>query len=169
MMVGEVRDLETARVAVQAALTGHMILSTLHTNNAASAVTRLLDMGIEPFLITSTLNAVLAQRLVRRLCEVCREPYSPIAPIETRAEDGGTRRIEVDRLFHPKGCPACGGTGFHGRVALVELLVMDPVIARPGLWTRGGGPRDRSGRGGWRDAQHVRRRPAQGPGGGDDP
>jgi general secretion pathway protein E len=130
MMVGEVRDLETARVAVQAALTGHMILSTLHTNSAASAVTRLLDMGIEPFLITSTLNAVLAQRLVRRLCEHCREPYTPIAPIETRAEDGQIRRVDIDRLYHPKGCPACGGTGFHGRVALVELLVMDPAIAR---------------------------------------
>ncbi|THD60653.1 GspE/PulE family protein [Phenylobacterium sp.] len=130
MMVGEVRDLETARVAVQAALTGHMILSTLHTNSAASSVTRLLDMGIEPFLITSTLNAVLAQRLVRRLCESCREPYAPIAPIETRTEDGEVRRIEIDRLYHPKGCPACGGTGFHGRVALVELLVMDAEIAR---------------------------------------
>ncbi|HEX2815239.1 MAG TPA: ATPase, T2SS/T4P/T4SS family [Phenylobacterium sp.] len=130
MMVGEVRDLETARVAVQAALTGHMILSTLHTNSAASAVTRLLDMGIEPFLITSTLSGVLAQRLVRRLCEECREPYVPIAPIETRAEDGEIRRIEIDRLYHPKGCPACNGTGFRGRVALVELLVMDPAIAR---------------------------------------
>ena len=130
MMVGEVRDLETARVAVQAALTGHTILSTLHTNSAASAVTRLLDMGIEPFLITSTLNAVLAQRLVRRLCETCREPYVPAAPIEVRNEDGETRRIAVKRLFHPKGCAACGGTGFHGRVALAEFLEMDPAIAR---------------------------------------
>jgi general secretion pathway protein E len=130
MMVGEVRDLETARVAVQAALTGHTILSTLHTNSAASAVTRLLDMGIEPFLITSTLNGVLAQRLVRRLCEACREPYAPIAPIEVHAEGGEHRRIEIDRLYHPKGCPACGGTGFHGRVALVEYLVMDQAIAR---------------------------------------
>ncbi len=130
MMVGEVRDLETARVAVQAALTGHMILSTLHTNSAASAVTRLLDMGIEPFLITSTLKAVLAQRLVRRLCEACREPYVPIAPIETRGEDGEVRRVEVARLYHPKGCPACGGSGFHGRLALVELLVVDQPIAR---------------------------------------
>ena len=130
MMVGEVRDLETARVAVQAALTGHMILSTLHTNSAASAVTRLLDMGIEPFLITSTLKAVLAQRLVRRLCEACREPYEPIAPIETRGEDGEVRRVEVERLYHPRGCPACGGSGFHGRLALVEFLVVDQAIAR---------------------------------------
>ena len=130
MMVGEVRDLETARVAVQAALTGHMILSTLHTNSAASAVTRLLDMGTEPFLITSTLKAVLAQRLVRRLCEDCREPYVPIAPVETGADIGAPRRIEVDRLYHPKGCPACDGTGFRGRLALVEFLVVDPAIAR---------------------------------------
>jgi len=130
MMVGEIRDLETARVAVQAALTGHMILSTLHTNSAAAAVTRLLDMGVEPFLITSTLNAVLAQRLVRRLCEVCREPYAPIAPIETGAELAGRRRIEIDRLYHPKGCALCGETGFRGRLALVELLVVDPAIAR---------------------------------------
>jgi general secretion pathway protein E len=130
MMVGEVRDLETARVAVQSALTGHTILSTLHTNSAASAVTRLLDMGIEPFLITSTLNAVLAQRLVRRLCEACRAPYVPAAAIEVRNEDGETRRIAVKRLFHPRGCAACGGTGFHGRVALAEFLVMEPAIAR---------------------------------------
>ena len=130
MMVGEVRDLETARVAVQSALTGHMILSTLHTNSAASAVTRLLDMGIEPFLITSTLNAVLAQRLVRRLCEHCREPYTPIAPIEARDDEGETRRLEIQQLFHPKGCAACGGTGFHGRLALVEFLVVDQTIAK---------------------------------------
>ncbi len=130
MMVGEIRDLETARVAVQSALTGHTILSTLHTNSAASAVTRLLDMGIEPFLITSTLNAVLAQRLVRRLCEECREPYIPAGPIEVRGENGETRRIAVKRLYHPKGCAACGGTGFHGRVALSEFLIMDSAIAR---------------------------------------
>jgi general secretion pathway protein E len=130
MMVGEVRDLETARVAVQAALTGHMILSTLHTNSAASAVTRLLDMGVEPFLITSTLNAVLAQRLVRRLCEACREPYAPPGPIEARGVDGEARTIVVERLFHAKGCPACGGTGFHGRLAVVEFLVVDPAITR---------------------------------------
>jgi general secretion pathway protein E len=130
MMVGEVRDLETARVAVQAALTGHTILSTLHTNSAASAVTRLLDMGIEPFLITSTLNAAMAQRLVRRLCEACREPYAPAGAIETRLEDGLVRTAKVDRLFRAKGCAACGGTGFHGRLAVVELLVMDPAIGR---------------------------------------
>jgi general secretion pathway protein E len=130
MMVGEVRDLETARVAVQAALTGHMILSTLHTNSAASAVTRLLDMGVEPFLITSTLNAVLAQRLVRRLCAECREPYAPAAPIEAHGADGEARTIVVERLYHPGGCPACGGSGFRGRLAVVEFLTVSPAISR---------------------------------------
>ncbi len=130
MMVGEIRDLETAQVAVQAALTGHTILSTLHTNGAAAAVTRLLDMGVEPFLITSTLNAVLAQRLVRRLCEACREPYAPPGPIEARGADGEMRTLAVERLFHAKGCPACGGSGYHGRLAVVEFLVVDPAISR---------------------------------------
>jgi general secretion pathway protein E len=139
MMVGEIRDLETAQVAVQAALTGHMILSTLHTNSAASAVTRLLDMGIEPFLITSTLGAVLAQRLVRRLCEDCREPYSaPGAPLSALAgrepgalpEPEPAPEPEPERLWRPRGCPACDGTGFRGRVAIAEFLAMDPAIAR---------------------------------------
>lgn len=125
MMVGEIRDLETAEVAVQAALTGHMILSTLHTNSAAAAVTRLLDMGVEPFLITSTLNAVLAQRLVRRLCEACREPY----PAETVAE-GLDARLAGRTLWRAQGCQACGGQGYHGRVAIAELLVMDEAVAR---------------------------------------
>ena len=131
MMVGEIRDLETAQVAVQAALTGHMILSTLHTNSAASAVTRLLDMGIEPFLITSTLSAVLAQRLVRRLCPHCREPYVPAAPLEAlgaKPARGSGRRFE--QLYRAKGCEACDGTGFHGRIALVEFLPVDAVIAQ---------------------------------------
>jgi general secretion pathway protein E len=123
MMVGEVRDLETAQVAVQAALTGHMILSTLHTNTAASAVTRLLDMGIEPFLITSTLSAVLAQRLVRRLCPECREPYTPPPAIAALA--GG-----AERLHRARGCAACDDSGFRGRIALIEFLVIDAQVAR---------------------------------------
>ncbi len=127
MMVGEIRDLETAQVAVQAALTGHTILSTLHTNSAAAAVTRLLDMGVEPFLITSTLNAVLAQRLVRRLCPNCREPFTP-AP-ET-FEALGVSPAGMDQLWRPVGCDMCGHGGFRGRIALLELLVLDADIER---------------------------------------
>jgi general secretion pathway protein E len=130
MMVGEIRDLETAQVAVQASLTGHTILSTLHTNSAASAVTRLLDMGIEPFLITSTVRAVLAQRLVRRLCEDCREPFTPEASVaELVGLDAGPAPRH-ERLWRPRGCPACDGTGFRGRIAISEFLTLDDTIAR---------------------------------------
>ena len=129
MMVGEIRDLETAETAVQSALTGHTILSTLHTNDATSTVTRLLDMGIEPFLITSTLNAVLAQRLVRRLCPHCREEYVP-SEAALRAWSADLMARSLDRLYRPKGCDACDDTGFHGRLAITELLVMNDDIAR---------------------------------------
>jgi len=127
MMVGEIRDLETAQVAVQAALTGHTILSTLHTNGAAAAVTRLLDMGVEPFLITSTLNAVLAQRLVRRLCPHCRVAFEPTP--ETFAALG-VNPAGLDRLWRAAGCFECGGAGFRGRIALLELLVADAETER---------------------------------------
>jgi general secretion pathway protein E len=126
MMVGEIRDLETAQVAVQAALTGHTILSTLHTNGAAAAVTRLLDMGVEPFLITSTLNAVLAQRLVRRLCPHCKAVFSPTPETFEALE---ISPVGLERLWRPVGCEHCGG-GFRGRIALSELLVTDADIER---------------------------------------
>ena len=129
MMVGEIRDLETAQVAIQSALTGHMILSTLHTNSASSSVTRLLDMGVEPFLITSTLNAVMAQRLVRRLCPHCRAPHP--APPSTLEALGLSQAEEATVTFYrPHGCDACGNSGFRGRIALFELLEMDDEIAR---------------------------------------
>ena len=126
MMVGEIRDIETAQVATQAALTGHMILSTLHTNSAATAITRLLDMGVEPFLITSTLNAVLGQRLVRRLCPECREPYT------VNGLDLGSRDIgrAIRTLYRATGCDACGGSGFRGRIAILELLLMNEAISK---------------------------------------
>ncbi|MGD0189600.1 MAG: ATPase, T2SS/T4P/T4SS family [Rhizomicrobium sp.] len=129
MMVGEIRDLETAQVAIQSALTGHMILSTLHTNSAASSVTRLLDMGVEPFLITSTLNAVLAQRLVRRLCPACRTPEeaSENSLLALGLSPSSSAPIS---FFHARGCSACGNSGFKGRVALFELLHMSDEIAR---------------------------------------
>jgi general secretion pathway protein E len=128
MMVGEVRDLETAEVSVQAALTGHTILSTLHTNSAAAAVTRLLDMGVEPFLITSTLNAVLAQRLVRRLCPDCRQPYEPTP--EALHALGLKPSAGMAVLYHPGSCEACGHTGYRGRLALIELLIVDEEVSR---------------------------------------
>lgn len=125
VMIGEIRDLETAEVAAQAALTGHAVLSTLHTNDAASAVTRLLDMGIESYLVGSTLNGVLGQRLVRTLCPHCRISCPPpidLAP-ELAKPGGGD--------FHrPGGCDACGHTGFSGRIAITELLAMTDEIRR---------------------------------------
>lgn len=127
MMVGEIRDLETAQVAVQAALTGHTILSTLHTNSASAAVTRLLDMGMEPFLLTSTLNAVLAQRLVRRLCPVCRTPHQASA---RELMSVGLSADAAVELWRPVGCAACGQTGFKGRLAILELLPVGDETAR---------------------------------------
>jgi general secretion pathway protein E len=130
MMVGEIRDLETAQVAVQSALTGHNILSTLHTNSAAAAVTRLVDMGMEPFLISSTVNAVLAQRLVRRLCPACRAPHSPGVK-ELSALGAAAHGLDASpMLWAPRGCEACGHSGFKGRLAILELLPVDDEIAR---------------------------------------
>ena len=124
IMIGEIRDLETARIAVQSALTGHLVLSTLHTNNAAGGVTRLLDMGVEDYLLTSTVNGILGQRLVRLLCNECKEPYP--APEEVVQEMGLHRFSEAAeiRLCRPRGCPTCSGIGFRGRGAIVELLTM---------------------------------------------
>ena len=129
MMVGEIRDLETAQISVQAALTGHTILSTLHTNSASAAVTRLLDMGMEPFLLTSTLNAVLAQRLVRRLCQVCRSAY-PASARELLSVGLAPVEGEAVGLWKPVGCSACGHTGFKGRLAILELLPVGDETAR---------------------------------------
>ncbi len=130
IMIGEIRDLETVQIAVQAALTGHLVLSTIHTNSAAATMTRLRDMGLEDYLMTATLKAVLAQRLVRRLCPVCKTPDpAPSALIERL----GLQRLapaETITLFHPKGCPACRGTGYRGRRAIAELLVPNRAIDR---------------------------------------
>ena len=130
VMIGEMRDLETAQIAIQAALTGHLVLSTLHTNDAASSVTRLLDMRIEDYLVTSTLNGVLAQRLVRRLCEQCRRPRRALPEL---AERTGLARLAGGRevtLHDPVGCPACNGTGYRGRIAILELLTVSDAIRR---------------------------------------
>ena len=128
MMVGEIRDLETAQVAVQAALTGHTILSTLHTNDAASAITRLLDMGVEDFLLTSTINGVVAQRLVRVLCRHCREPYEALPEMAQRLQIPA-RTNGAPLVLHRAGsCEHCGGTGYFGRSAIVEVLPMSDAI-----------------------------------------
>lgn len=127
VMVGEIRDLETARIAVQASLTGHLVLSTVHTNSAPATVTRLIDMGIEPYLLASTLRGVLAQRLVRRLCAACAKP-ADISPVLAAALDASglaqpaaASVREADR----NGCPACRHTGFKGRTMILELMVVD--------------------------------------------
>jgi general secretion pathway protein E len=127
VMVGEIRDLETAQVAVQVALTGHMILSTLHTNDAASGVTRLLDMGVEDYLIVSTVNAILAQRLVRKLCLACRQPYEVSTLLASKL---GLMLEAPERFYQAHGCEVCGGTGYHGRTTLLEILPMTDGIRR---------------------------------------
>ncbi len=124
VMIGEIRDLETAEAAIQAALTGHLVFSTLHTNDAASAATRLLDMGVEPYLVTSTLLAAMAQRLVRRICPDCKRPVEPDRerlPADLELAPG-------QMLYRGEGCRACRGTGYRGRTGLFELMrITDPV------------------------------------------
>jgi type IV pilus assembly protein PilB len=120
IMVGEIRDKETAEVAIQAALTGHLVFSTLHTNDAPSALTRLIDMGIEPFLISSSVIGILAQRLVRTICPKCKEKYAPSK--ETLSDIGDK---SISELYKGKGCASCGMTGFSGRIGIFELLVLD--------------------------------------------
>jgi len=129
LMVGEIRDLETAEIAIRGALTGHLIFSTLHTNDAASAITRLLDMGVEPYLIASSLQGVLAQRLVRRLCDCCRVPVRPdpmiVAQFDKTAQD-----VEGVMFYEAVGCEVCKGRGYSGRIAVAELLLMNAELQR---------------------------------------
>ena len=130
IMVGEMRDLETARICVQSALTGHMVLSTLHTNDAPSSITRLLEMGVEDYLLTSTLNAVIGQRLVRKLCTQCREAFTPLP--EVISELGLTPDPQSGKtvLYRAQGCSHCNQTGYYGRIAIQELLLMNDDIRR---------------------------------------
>ncbi|MBZ0104728.1 MAG: type II secretion system ATPase GspE [Sulfuricella denitrificans] len=128
IMIGEIRDLETAQIAVQSALTGHMVLSTLHTNDAASTINRLLDMGMDDYLLTSTVNGILAQRLVRTLCSHCRRAYPALPEV---VEEMQLKRYALSgpvMLYHPVGCEHCGGTGYMGRLSIVEFLVMSDNI-----------------------------------------
>jgi type IV pilus assembly protein PilB len=123
IMVGEIRDLETAQIAVQASLTGHLVLSTLHTNDAAGAVTRLVDMGVEPYLVASTLEGVLAQRLIRRVCVACRrvDDRPPEAVARLRAD---WKRAANRSIFQATGCSVCNQTGYRGRTGIYEWLRM---------------------------------------------
>jgi type IV pilus assembly protein PilB len=127
IMVGEIRDLETASMAIQASLTGHLVLSTLHTNDAAGGITRLIDMGVEPFLISSTLIGVLAQRLIRRICPNCKAEYEPdnreLELLELDREEIGDRKF-----YYGKGCANCNNTGYKGRIGIFELLRISPAI-----------------------------------------
>ncbi len=125
VMVGEIRDTETAEIAVQASLTGHLVLSTLHTNTAVGAITRLQDMGVEPFLLSSSLTGVMAQRLVRTLCSDCRQSV-PATDEEKRLL--GITDARTVTLYHPQGCPACNHKGFRGRTAIHELIVVDATL-----------------------------------------
>src|SRR5204862_8001174 len=124
VMIGEIRDLETAQIAVQASLTGHLVLATLHTNDAAGAVVRLVDMGIEPFLVASSLLGVLAERLVRRLCPACRRPHQPDRAEQSLLENGNGGSADTP-LFTASGCEACAFTGYQGRTGIFELLLID--------------------------------------------
>jgi len=129
LLVGEIRDRETATISVEASLTGHIVLSTLHTNDAPSAVTRLTEIGVEPYLVGTALNAVVAQRLARRLCLRCRERYSP-EPGVLEAVGFGTPDSEETLLWRAVGCTFCSGTGYRGRVALQEIMMATPEIER---------------------------------------
>jgi type IV pilus assembly protein PilB len=127
ILVGEVRDLETAQIAVQASLTGHLVFSTLHTNDAPSSVARLLDLGLEPFLVTATLESIIAQRLVRRICTHCKEPYEPteeqLMELQLTPED-----VEGRQFYRGRGCPHCNQQGYRGRQALYEIMVLDDEL-----------------------------------------
>lgn len=125
IMVGEIRDTETAEISLRAALTGHSVLSTLHTNDAVSSITRLIDMGVEPFLVSSTLVGVIAQRLVRKNCSSCRKQVEPSAQEQELFERQG---IEISMLTKGQGCPVCNNTGYKGRIALHELIVLDDQL-----------------------------------------
>jgi type IV pilus assembly protein PilB len=126
VMLGEIRDPETAKIATQAALTGHLVLTTLHTNDAPSSITRLFNLGVEPYLVGASLAAVLAQRLVRKLCQACKEPYVPTINEKRLLEKfGGT----VETLYRPKGCPRCRNLGYYGRIGIYELLITEDTIS----------------------------------------
>ncbi|HHX97760.1 MAG: type II secretion system ATPase GspE [Kiritimatiellia bacterium] len=127
IMIGEIRDLETAEIAVNASLTGHLVFSTLHTNDAPSAVTRLIDIGVKPFLVASSTRAIMAQRLVRKICDKCKEPYEP-KESELRLLGPAAKHLAQAQLFHGKGCPDCTFTGYRGRMGIYEIFQIDDQV-----------------------------------------
>ena len=129
IMVGEIRDIETGGIAIKAALTGHLVLSTLHTNDAPSTVTRMIDMGIEPFNVASAVNLIVAQRLVRRICKDCKEEHKYL-PEELKALGGDTKEFEGVSFYKGKGCDTCGGTGYKGRAGLYEVMSLSAELRR---------------------------------------
>ena len=137
IMIGEIRDGETATIAVQASITGHMVVSTLHTNSAAGTITRLADMGIEPYLLADSIVGVIAQRLVRRLCTSCRRPKL------ATAEEKELLNVPVDQeltIYEPCGCSQCDQTGYHGRIGVYEILEMTPKLKT--IISKNGGAED---------------------------
>jgi general secretion pathway protein E len=126
ILVGEIRDQETAEIAVQSALTGHLVFSTLHTNDSASAITRLVDIGVEPFLISSSVLAVVAQRLVRMLCSNCKQPYIP-DDIALKSLGITLDQTKSRNLFKAKGCEKCFHSGYRGRIGIFEIMLLDPL------------------------------------------
>ncbi|HAL92287.1 MAG TPA: type II secretion system protein GspE [Verrucomicrobia bacterium] len=127
IMIGEIRDLETAEIAVNASLTGHLVFSTLHTNDAPSAVTRLIDIGVKPFLVASSTRAIMAQRLVRKICDKCKEPYTP-QEAELRLLGPAAKQLATAQLFHGKGCADCSFTGYRGRLGIYEIFQIDDQV-----------------------------------------
>jgi type IV pilus assembly protein PilB len=130
VLIGEIRDRETAQIATEAALTGHLVLSTLHTNDAPSALTRLVEMGVEPYLVASALDCVVAQRLARKLCERCKEPYAPTDEELLAADFPVAPGDEPPKLYKPIGCASCGRTGYRGRMAIHEVMPVSEAIER---------------------------------------
>ncbi len=128
IMVGEIRDFDTAETAIRAALTGHLVFSTLHTNDAAGAITRLLDMGVEPFLVASSVKGIVAQRLVRRLCEACREPEEPRDPVFMESIGFPMDELDGNVIYAPKGCEACRQTGYRGRTGIYEVMKVTETV-----------------------------------------
>lgn len=134
VMVGEIRDTETARIAINAAMTGHLVLSTLHTNDSVTTIPRLVDMGIEPYLVASTVNVIVAQRLTRRLCEKCKQKYklttTELAHVKKMRPDIGAKFKEGDALYKKNGCEVCSNSGYKGRVGLYEVLELTESLRR---------------------------------------